>query len=59
MHDLTSNAAYGIVSWFRTGNIIIDMAVAMLIPMIIRSIFDGHTPSRAIISRSSSVASTR
>jgi chaperone BCS1 len=43
MHDLTSNAAYGIVSWFRTGNIIIDMAVAMLIPMIIRSIFDGHT----------------
>ena len=43
MHDLTSNAAFGIVSWFRTGNIIIDMAVAMLIPMIIRSIFDGHT----------------
>jgi len=31
----------GVVSWLRTGNIIFDMAIAMIIPIVCRYLFEG------------------
>jgi len=39
--SVSGNASFGIVSWLRSGNLIVDMVVAMLIPLACRWIFEG------------------
>lgn len=39
--ELTNNATMGLISWMRTGNVILDMMIAMMIPIAFRYLFEG------------------